>query len=303
MSSQQQFNAYPEYGGAGNSAAPSTLVKPIRRDLSFELPADKVNSWHREGLHMAHFLNALSIFFPLGERFFIDSVRNYRARIEDPQLLEEVREFIGQEAMHSREHDIYNKALTAQGYPADKLERVVGRVLKFFTRYTSKAQQLEGTMALEHLTAVLANFVLTHPDLFAGSDERYAKLWRWHAIEETEHKAVAFDVFRAVKGRETPLAYVKRIVAFIISNVVFWPLVFYFHLSLVARDKALLNIAGWGRVLKQFLWKPGIFIKTVPGLLAYFKYNFHPWDHDNRDLLTQIDDVLPHSDNSMQASH
>jgi uncharacterized protein len=275
----------------------SNTVTPVRRNLSFKLPSDKSNSWHREGLHVAHFFNALSIFFPRGERFFIDSVHHYRDQIDDPKLQQEVNGFIGQEAMHSREHSEYNHALKSQGYPEEKYERSVERMLKFTRRLTTKSRQLELTIALEHLTAILANRVLSNPNTFERCDPHFAQLWRWHAIEETEHKAVAFDVYREVAGKENVLTYLKRTTAFLTANLGFWPMALCFHVGLVAQDKQLFSLSGWSKAIKYFWWKPGILLKIIPEWFAYFKPGFHPWDFDNSQYLQQIASVVDAVDN------
>jgi len=44
---------------------------------------------------VTHFFNALSLLFPAGERFFMDSVRNYRDRIDDPLLKQQVVGLVG----------------------------------------------------------------------------------------------------------------------------------------------------------------------------------------------------------------
>ena len=80
---------------------------PIRRDIRFALPAERIKDWHEQGPFITHFFNALSLLFPQGELFFMDSVRHYRQRIDDPALKKEIQGFIGQEAMHSREHVAY----------------------------------------------------------------------------------------------------------------------------------------------------------------------------------------------------
>lgn len=266
----------------------SSPVKPVRRDLEFHLPKDKISHWSGHGLHVSHFMNALSIFFPDGERFFIDSVRHYRDRIRDPELQESVRAFIGQEAMHGREHEEYNEALAARGLPADRYGRLVLRLLNFFRRCTPKASQLAGTIALEHLTAILANIVLKEPRILAGADPRFAALWRWHALEETEHKAVAFDVFEHVFGRG-PIAYLRRCFALLMSTFIFWMLVIPFHIGLVRADGQAWNLRGWARVMNHLWGSPGVLRRVLPDWLDYFRPGFHPWDHDNREYLGQID--------------
>lgn len=86
-------------------------IMPIRRNLKFHVPDEKVLNWHSWGPTVTQFFNTLSLFFPEGERFFINSVRKYRDRIDDPELQEAVRAFIGQEAMHGREHEDYNQKM------------------------------------------------------------------------------------------------------------------------------------------------------------------------------------------------
>ncbi|MCA3859791.1 MAG: metal-dependent hydrolase, partial [Burkholderia sp.] len=83
-------------------------MMPVRRDIRFALPPERARDWHVQGVPVTHFMNALSLLFPAGERFFMDSVRNYRDQIEDPELKKQVIGFIGQEAMHTREHIEYN---------------------------------------------------------------------------------------------------------------------------------------------------------------------------------------------------
>ncbi len=267
-------------------------IMPVRRNLNFNLPADKISTWHGGNVHISHFLNAMSIFFPVGERFFIDSVRHYRDEVKDPELQEAVKGFIGQEAMHGREHEEYNDALTAKGQPADRYERIVIKLLGFFRRFTPKRSQLAGTIALEHLTAILANGLLSDPSRLAGAEPRFAALWRWHALEETEHKAVAFDVYAtAMKNR--PIAYLRRCSALIISTTIFFLMLMPFHIGLVRREKGqLFNLKGWWQVT-VFLWGPrGVLLRALPDWLDFFKPGFHPWDHDNREFLSEVDDLV-----------
>tara|TARA_R100000687_G_C6443377_1_gene161672 strand:- start:29 stop:772 length:744 start_codon:yes stop_codon:yes gene_type:complete len=234
----------------------------------------------------------MSIFFPVGERFFIDSVRHYRDRVTDPQLQEAVKGFMGQEAMHGREHDDYNDALTAKGMPADKYENIVLKLLNFFRRFTPKGSQLAGTIALEHLTAILAHRLLSDKSSMAQAEPRYAALWQWHALEETEHKAVAFDVYANVM-KVKPLAYLRRCVALVLSTFIFFVMLTPFYIGLVRREKGqLFNLKGWWQVT-VFLWGPrGVLLRALPDWFDFFKPGFHPWDHDNREFLSEIDDLV-----------
>jgi predicted metal-dependent hydrolase len=262
---------------------------PIRRDLKFKLPRDRMRNWNAAGLHVSQFFNTLSIFFPSGERFFIESVRNYRDRVTDPELQKAVTAFIGQEAMHGREHIEYNQALDADGVPAAAMERLVIRLLKV-GKMLPKADQLAITIALEHFTAILADILLREPRLLEGAEPRFAALWRWHALEETEHKAVAYDVYQAVIGKGFG-AWLRRSVALAALTLIFWSLVVPFHLIIVARDGKLFDLKGWWTLVKFHWLTPGALRRIVLPYFDYYRPGFHPWQHDNREFLSRIDSI------------
>src|ERR1700749_2582671 len=138
-------------------------MMPVRRDLRFNLPKERACDWHVQGSHVTHFFNALSLLFPAGERFFMDSVRNYRDQIDDPVLKKQVLGFIGQEAMHTREHVAYNDLLQAAGLPAHKLDRRLWAILGFGKKWLPASVNLGVTVALEHYTAMLAGLLLDDP--------------------------------------------------------------------------------------------------------------------------------------------
>lgn len=266
-------------------------VMPVRRDLRFDLPAQRVLDWHPHGPHTTSFFNTMSIFFPVGERFFIHSVRHYRDRITDPVLQKEVAGFIGQEAMHGREHEDYNELAAGAGLPVARMEKSVSRLLEFMKKWRRPIDQLAGTIALEHLTAILAEGLLRDPRILEGAEERYKALWVWHALEETEHKAVAFDVYREVTKKHPVLAYFHRCGAFLVSNAIFWfMLTRYFWANLEVQGQQW-NWRGWLALLK-FQWiSPGALTSVIPAWFAYFKPGFHPWDHDNRAALSRIAEI------------
>jgi predicted metal-dependent hydrolase len=263
-------------------------MQPVRRDLDFQLPAERANDWNAEGIHTSTFYNTMSLFFPAGERFFIHAVRHYRDRIKDPALLEAVKGFIGQEAMHGREHEAYNEHVAASGVPVRRQEARVARFLEWLKAHRTPAEQLAATVALEHLTAILADMVLREPRLLAGAEPHYADLWRWHALEETEHKAVAYDVWVSVMGR-SPGAYVLRVGAFVVANVIFWSLMTPYFLQNLRAQRQLGNWRGWLRFLKYAWVSPGALRRIIPAWFSYFRPGFHPWDHDNRRYLAGID--------------
>ena len=253
----------------------------VKRDIKFPLEGVDLLRWHPAGLHVTQFFNALSLFFPEGESFFIDAVRHYRDRARDPELASEVAGFLGQEAMHSREHRRYNRALEDAGLPAKALDERTTRRLGFVRANVSPAEALAITIALEHFTAIMADVLLSDDRTLAGADPAMAAIWRWHAIEETEHKAVAYDVYRAALG-EGVGAYLRRVRVMLLATVTFWTEVFLYHFALVRSAGGARDLRGWWKLFR-FLWiNPGGMPHMWRLWLGYFRPGFHPWQHDNR---------------------
>src|SRR4051794_4819589 len=168
-----------------------------------------------EDLILSHLAASLSSVFPDGEDFFVRSVRNYRDQIDDPELKREVAGFIGQEAMHGREHRVFNDRLDELGYPTKRFERFTKMGLAIRERMLSQKSNLAATAALEHFTATLAELVLSDEEtrnLFGHDEVR--NLFLWHALEESEHKAVAFDVYKAVGGTERMRVWTMNFITF-----------------------------------------------------------------------------------------
>lgn len=266
------------------------LVNPIRRNLKFVLGKSPVDSWNGAGVPFTQFMNTLSVFFPAGERFFIDSIRLHQDKITDAELRENVRQFIGQEAMHTREHLVYNQALIDAGFPVDKQMAVVESLLDNVKKTLPAHLQLAATMALEHLTASLGDILLKHPELLEGSDPHFKNIWSWHAMEEIEHKGVAFDVWKATVPQNA-YSYSVRVSAQVIAHLVFWSLVIPFHLSLVRKSGHLTDIKGWRNCLKNMWGSTGALRKIVPEMIDYFRPGFHPWQYDNRELISGIKEL------------
>ncbi|AWN14588.1 metal-dependent hydrolase [Salinisphaera sp. LB1] len=224
-------------------------VMPQRRDLHFLPPAGRIGDWHVAGPNATQFMNALSLLFPAGERMFIDAVRSYRDDIPDPDLKKAATAFIGQEAMHSREHIGYNQLMEEAGLPANKLDTFTWDPLDIIQHKTPKSTPLAATIAREHYTALMGDMLLRHPEQLAGSQEDYARMWRWHALEEIEHKAVAYDVYEQCIGRG-PRNWLERSGAMIVATGLFWPIVFAFYWQMSRADPKC-RAAGWRGHLKM----------------------------------------------------
>lgn len=177
---------------------PAIHVRKLQAGPSAQTP----RYWFANDPFLTHFFNAVSSTFPEGERFFVRSVRHYADRIRDPQLIENVSRFVQQEAQHRSEHDAHIELLTEQGYGVlTKINAFARKGMDWNLKHTPRLA-LAYTTATEHITAVLAGQILRHPQRWIQPMHRSMQpLWTWHAIEETEHKSVAFDVYQLAVGK------------------------------------------------------------------------------------------------------
>ena len=235
-------------------------------------------------------LHALSPTFPGGEAFFIKSVMAFKDQIDDPQLLEEMHRFAAQEAVHTREHLVYDQAVQPH-YDLQTVEEFCKRDLAFTFKWLSQTKKpwfngprvaLAVTVGLEHLTATLGHQVLNDDRIFDGVESEFSRLWRWHAAEEIEHKAVAFDVFEAVGG-----TWLERCLALVIMSSLLAFDTFRLVNSFLRADGQRWNLRVRAEIFR-FLWiSPGVLRRSLPHYFAFFRPGFHPWDHDDRGLLAK----------------
>lgn len=265
-------------------AASPSVVSPITtRRMSFEQSLQAVpRHFGADGdLLSSHITACLSSVFPDGEDFFVRSVRNFRGEVAEPTLAQQMRGFIGQEAIHGREHRAFNRRLAELGYPTRFIETVTERLLALADRVLSPKARLAVTAALEHYTATLAEQLLRDDETKAlfGQPE-VLELFLWHALEESEHKTVAFDVYRAVGGTER----MRRVVMDAVTVGFLGGVGLIVGLSLVG-DRATYNPVRFVRSLRRLLRSPIISMDLWRELRAYNKPGFHPSDHDATELL------------------
>ena len=222
---------------------------------------------------MSHMLTALSSTFPIGEQFFVHSVRNVRDKVQDEKLQAQITAFIGQEAMHSKAHAEFNDAWRSDDYHLDRFQAWLARKNEYVKNLHPKIQ-LAITCAFEHFTALLGGYILRHPEVLATLDDDAVKLWVWHAIEEIEHRAVAFDVYQAVYGDDKIRRMIMRSV-----TTGFASLTFYSATRLFLQDKAKSLPKVGGNFFGLYLLGK-MFIQLLPEYLSYFKADFHPSEID-----------------------
>lgn len=275
-------------------------ILPIRRDLRFALPAGRISDWHPRGHVTTQFINALSLFFPVGERFFIQAVRHYRDQVSDPELQKAMTAFIGQEAMHGREHEEYNDLMEQAGLPAVELENRVRALLERVKKVAPPSTQLAITIALEHYTALLADWVLSVDSVTRDAEPGYQALWRWHSMEETEHKAVAYDVWNAVM-KDKPRAYAERATVQLVATAIFMVLVSIYTVRMVRADPKARGLKQWRSLAGFLIGRDGFLRRSFLPWLDYFKPGFHPWQHDNRHFIAEIE-AFVREQNQLQAA-
>lgn len=268
---------------AAPSPAPVDLAITVR-DRRFSR-ARKPRRWLNGDPIATAWLTSLSATFPRGEAFFVESVRAFRDGVP-PQLADEIRAFIAQEINHSREHVAFNRAAIETGYDLSEVDAGVVQWLAM-TKDRPPIMNLAATMALEHFTAMMAHQFLAHPEYFAAAESESAALWRWHAIEEIEHKGVAYDTYRhATRGWSRWKRWkLKATIMLLVTN--------NFVRNRIRDTLLLLDQDGLsGRAVKwrlyaYLLWRPGVLRRILPAWIGYFLPGFHPWNHDDRDLIAR----------------
>ena len=247
--------------------------------------SDVPKRWFEGSAAATQVANGVNLLFPAGERFFVRSVRHYLDQLDDPRLVAEVRGFFGQEGRHAQAHERFFDTLREQGYDVDAVlepyeDLAYGRIEKM----TTPALRLAVTVALEHFTAILAEDALEADDL-AGAHPVMRQLLEWHALEELEHKAVAFDVLRAVNP-----SYALRVTGMALGSIVLAGFWVQATRALLAQDGMTLRDAARelaalrkeGERTGRHVSKP-IFTRVfLRGIREYLRPGFHPNDKDHR---------------------
>lgn len=249
---------------------PPLTVRQLLVDLRTPLQA----RWHRNDF-LTQYFNALSMSFPVGEQFFIDSVRGalplLPQELGHERLRADIEQFIGQEASHRHIHAQYNAHLQAQGLVNHWQHWAKRRIDWAHRRGLKPLALLAITCAYEHLTATLAALALRHDDQLAGADARLRSLWLWHASEEVEHRSVAFDLYVAAGG--SPARRVR------------WYLYILLVMVLEASAQTALNLHHSGRLWRLSTWRDGLMFvcgprgllwRSAPALWRYLRRDFHP---------------------------
>jgi len=262
------------------SLQPSIQVRDI--DPEFK---DAKRHWFGDSPYFSHLVHALSFQFPAGEAMFVKSVLAFRDRIKDPVLRKAVKAFVAQESLHSKYHEEFN-AWVESCVPEAKQYRaaVTKQIDEAYDRMAAEDPMinLANTVALEHMTAIMARAVLRNREIIERMDPKVRPLLVWHAIEEIEHRSVAFDVYRHVGG-----SYRLRIWVMLFSTFHLALTTSRYHVKLLFRDGELFNVKALFHYIYENI-KPGGFFRSLVGAyLDFFRKDFHPLQHQDDDLIAE----------------
>ncbi len=248
------------------------VVRRLLVDLAEPIPA----RWNGGDAFRSAFFNALSMSFPVGEQYFMDSVRaGLKALPEEirPQLAAEVQGFVGQEATHRRIHALFNGHLEKLGYD-NVLERRAAERMRD-NAHLDVRLHVAATAATEHLTAIFADWMFRHPEALQGAAPRLQTMWLWHASEEAEHCSTAFDVYKALGGSEQwRLRLLRYITITFAMDITRQTIRNLWH------DQSLFKWSTWTSAAKLLFAKDGMVRGNTAAWRAYKAPSFHPRQQD-----------------------
>jgi uncharacterized protein len=268
--------------------------KLVVRRLLIDLESPVARHWCRGDAFLTAWFNALSMSFPVGEQFFIDSVRAGLAALppgQQARFQEEVQGFVGQEATHRRIHALFNAQIEKHGLVNDWEPRARARLA--LLEGSDPRHGLAITAANEHFTALFAEWMLSHARLLDACEPRLQALWLWHSAEEAEHKCTAFDLYQALGGSHAwRVRWMRRITLIFLADTLRQTL------NNLWRDGSLWRLSTWRSGWRHMLGTDGLLRASWRPWRAYFRADFHPnqqssdlsrlWLRDNATLYTRV---------------
>lgn len=254
-------------------------IPPRRVMMNFD--NSDAGYWYADSPFLTYFWSAFSILLPEGEQFFVKAVRHYRDQITDEDLKAAISGFIGQEALHTQGHQVLNDFINAKQLPAAELEGQLKVLLDNVGKIHPRLN-LAATICLEHFTALMGEQLLAEVDHHEAVAEDIRPLWMWHALEETEHKAVAWDVYEQTGG-----GYIVRTATMALTTTILGAVMAYSTARLMHADGKLLNVRDNVAGMRALFGRRGRMTRLLPKYLDFFRPSFHPNDHDTNALVTE----------------
>lgn len=252
------------------------------RQLHFQFPSEVPALWHDNSAIKTYYFNALALFLPTLERLVVLSLKKTQSSLLPTPLKMQVASLIAQEAIHGREFNVYRKAIVSKYYLVDPkhYELKIFRGLSYFFNRLSPTFHTALSAAGEHLTAISGALFLKHPHWFEGMPPALSAIWRWHCIEEIEHKSVAFDVFKALNGN-----YLLRVIAMVMMLFVFFSVTFKPIWQMMKKDGNHKKFTFYFQAFQYYWGKNGLYRHLIKPCFAYFKPRFHPQQTDDSALI------------------
>lgn len=254
------------------------MTELVVRRLLIDLVPEISRRWAGGDAFLTALFNALSMSFPVGEQLFIDSLRAGLQQLpadRRERFAPEVQGFIGQEATHRRIHALFNGHLERQGYKNRWEARIKRRVARFDG--TDARHLVAVTAATEHFTAILAEWMLRHPEALAGAEPRLQTMWMWHAAEESEHRSTAFDVYLTLGGdHRWRVRWFRWVTLFFLTDVMRQTVRNLWH------DCALFSWRTWRSGATHLFGREGLVRQTFGPWRRYFRHDFHPRQQDDQ---------------------
>ena len=253
----------------------------IEKRIFTKRPSFMPNHWWQGNRFLNHFFNSLSLLLPVGEPFFVKSMKLHQKSIQCQSLKKNVALFIYQETRHHQEHDLwFNNFLKENGYSVNKFIYPFKTFMELGNSHLSPSFALALTVASEQLTTILSRLVLKNEAWLEGASFEFKKIWYYHALEELEHKSVAFDLYDEVKGPNWLRLYSFVQVCFVFCFFIIQLMACFLWVDKKNLSfKALSELGSFCRLL----------LSAVPSFLsscyAYFKPSFHPNNEDDTELL------------------
>ena len=279
---KKQWHAlkHPDQG----SRTPADVdIKPRR--MGFTLEQGYRENWAHGDPIKTHFMNALSCILPMGEDFFLETMRKHRHLITDEKLKQDARYFCGQEGHHAFEHRKFNDLLLARYPGLEKFDTLYQDMNDRILLGAHPTTQFSFTTGAEHLTSIMSHAFLSDCSRWVEDYDEIAAMLIWHTVEEIEHKSVCFDVYQHVDGN-----YLRRLYGFMILSLWIATAIGSRHIYLLQQDGELNKPSTWLNLVRFYFGiysdkKPGLFPLLIKDYVQYFRPDFHPWEVDDRVLV------------------
>ncbi|BCX72935.1 metal-dependent hydrolase [Acinetobacter bereziniae] len=289
------------FAAAPFSLANQTPIIPIRH-MKFDFdPAKLDHRFYMDAELASAYFASLSIFLTRGEDLVIDTARYHRDFITDPLLKQRVTSLIGQEAIHSKMHEELNEAYLMRDLPVKLFRTWAGWAFEYGFERLPQPMKLSLMAGIEHFTAVLAEYMMNHEEIFFRSqDEKQRAIWMWHMLEESEHKDIAFDVFQELSNN-----YLLRIAGFFPALITILVLISAasFLVPFYRNPKNLISLRYWSEIPYNFRLifglKDGVYGSSFKHIFDYLRPNFHPNDHDTSEFLEYYKEKLLNPENGI----